>query len=51
VTLSHELGMLVVAEGVETVGERDALVEMGCTYLQGYLLARPGPPFGAVSWA
>jgi len=50
VTLSRDLGMLVVAEGVETRGERDALVEIGCHYLQGYLLARPGPPFVQVAW-
>lgn len=39
--LSDELGILVVAEGVETVGERDALAELGCDLLQGYLFARP----------
>ncbi len=50
VNLSHELGMLVVAEGVETLGERDTLVEMGCNYLQGYLLARPAAPFVAIEW-
>ena len=32
-------------------GERDALVEMGCAYLQGYLLARPAAPFVGVTWA
>ena len=50
VALSRDLGMLVVAEGVETRGERDALVEIGCDYLQGYLLARPGPPFVPTTW-
>lgn len=50
VTLSRDLGMLVVAEGVETRGERDALVAIGCDYLQGYLLARPGPPFVQSAW-
>lgn len=50
VTLSRDLGMLVVAEGVETRGERDALVAIGCDYLQGYLLARPGPPFVPIVW-
>jgi len=43
--LSTELGISVVGEGVETVGERDALLGLGCDLLQGYLLARPGPPF------
>ena len=41
VRLCEELGMLVVAEGVEKPAERDALVELGCDLLQGYLFARP----------
>lgn len=40
-----ELGMLVVAEGVETEAERDTVLDAGCDLLQGYLFARPGPPF------
>jgi EAL domain-containing protein (putative c-di-GMP-specific phosphodiesterase class I) len=43
--LCHDLGILVVAEGVETPAERDTLVELGCDLLQGYLFARPGAPF------
>jgi EAL domain-containing protein (putative c-di-GMP-specific phosphodiesterase class I) len=39
--LCRDLGMLVVAEGVETVGERDAAVQAGCDLLQGYLFGRP----------
>lgn len=39
--LCEEFGMDVVAEGVETVAERDALTELGCDLLQGYLFARP----------
>lgn len=42
-SLCRELGVLVVAEGVETVGEKKALVDFGCDLLQGYLLGRPGP--------
>ena len=48
--LSKDLGMLVVAEGVETGAERDALVELGCDLLQGFLFARPGPPFPEARW-
>jgi EAL domain-containing protein (putative c-di-GMP-specific phosphodiesterase class I) len=40
-TLCKDLGMLVVAEGVETRQEHDLLVELGCDLLQGYLLGRP----------
>ena len=49
-SLCKELGMNVVAEGVETLPERDMLVEIGCEFLQGYLLARPGKPFPAFTW-
>lgn len=48
--LCKELGMQVVAEGVETVQERDVLVELGCDFLQGYLLGRPERPFPAFVW-
>jgi EAL domain-containing protein (putative c-di-GMP-specific phosphodiesterase class I) len=43
--LCAELGIAVVAEGVETPGERDALVALGCDLLQGYLFARPEKDF------
>jgi EAL domain-containing protein (putative c-di-GMP-specific phosphodiesterase class I) len=49
-SLAKDLGMLVVAEGVETAGEREALVAIGCDLLQGYLLAKPGRPFPAFVW-
>lgn len=41
-SLCRELGILVVAEGVETIAERNALVDLGCDLLQGFLLSRPG---------
>ena len=43
--LSDELKISVVAEGVETAGERDALADIGCNLLQGYLFARPARGF------
>jgi EAL domain-containing protein (putative c-di-GMP-specific phosphodiesterase class I) len=49
-SLCKDLGMMVVAEGVETAQERDVLVEIGCDLLQGYLLAKPGRPFPPVTW-
>jgi EAL domain-containing protein (putative c-di-GMP-specific phosphodiesterase class I) len=39
--LCHEVGTLVVGEGVETLEERDMLVTLGCDLLQGYLIGRP----------
>ncbi|HVU01061.1 MAG TPA: EAL domain-containing protein [Polyangiaceae bacterium] len=48
--LSKELGMQVVAEGIETRAERDAVIEAGCDLLQGYLLAKPGRAFPQYVW-
>lgn len=39
----HDLGLVVVAEGVETADERDALIRLECDLLQGYFLGRPLP--------
>jgi EAL domain-containing protein (putative c-di-GMP-specific phosphodiesterase class I) len=44
--LCADLGILVVAEGVESAAERDALVAAGCPLLQGYLYGRPRAGFG-----
>lgn len=43
VGLGRALNLTVVAEGVETAEQRDAVSELGVDVLQGYLLARPGP--------
>jgi EAL domain-containing protein (putative c-di-GMP-specific phosphodiesterase class I) len=48
--LCQRLGSLVVAEGVETPRERDALVELGCDALQGFLFARPSRVPPQVTW-
>ncbi|MCM0676979.1 bifunctional diguanylate cyclase/phosphodiesterase [Micromonospora phytophila] len=44
VGLAHELGLRVVAEGVETAEQRLALTELGCTAAQGYHFFKPMPP-------
>ncbi|WP_328380883.1 bifunctional diguanylate cyclase/phosphodiesterase [Micromonospora zamorensis] len=43
VGLAHELGLRVVAEGVETAEQRMALAELGCTSAQGYHFFKPMP--------
>lgn len=48
-SLAREMGILVVAEGVETLAERDALVDLGVDLFQGFLFARPGRPFPEVA--
>ena len=51
VRLAHALGLRVVAEGVETAGQRDILLAMHCDELQGYLYAKPMPAETLLAWA
>jgi diguanylate cyclase (GGDEF)-like protein/PAS domain S-box-containing protein len=41
ITLAEQLGLRTVAEGVETEGQFKDLLDLGCSFLQGFLLARP----------
>lgn len=41
IDLAHALRLEVVAEGVETVGQKEALLALGCDNFQGYLFAKP----------
>jgi diguanylate cyclase (GGDEF)-like protein/PAS domain S-box-containing protein len=52
VVLAHKLGLQVIAEGVETVEQRDFLTAVGCDYAQGFLYAQPVPAgqFEALVW-
>jgi diguanylate cyclase (GGDEF)-like protein len=42
--LAHDLGLSVIAEGVESQAQADAVCELGCDLAQGYFYARPMPP-------
>jgi diguanylate cyclase (GGDEF)-like protein len=51
VQLGRSLNIQVVAEGVETQDELDALHAIGCRLVQGYHLARPAPLPEVMAWA
>ena len=50
ITMAHSLGLAVVAEGVETVAQRQFLAAAGCDQMQGYLLSRPVPAAHCTQW-
>ena len=39
--MAHSLNLEVIAEGVETLAQRDALSDSGCKHFQGYLVGKP----------
>jgi predicted signal transduction protein with EAL and GGDEF domain len=41
ISLAHNLGMDVVAEGIETLAQADELKSLGCHYAQGYFFSKP----------
>jgi EAL domain-containing protein (putative c-di-GMP-specific phosphodiesterase class I) len=50
VTLAHDLGLRVVAEGVENDLARSLVAAMGCDAYQGYGLSRPMPARDVLAW-
>jgi len=50
IQLAHNLGMRVVAEGVETQAVLEALRILGCDYAQGYFISRPGDADTMTAW-
>jgi EAL domain-containing protein (putative c-di-GMP-specific phosphodiesterase class I)/GGDEF domain-containing protein len=50
VSLCHDLGYRVVAEGVETQEALDLVTEAGCDEAQGYLFAEPAPAEAFAAW-
>jgi diguanylate cyclase (GGDEF)-like protein len=51
IRLAHALGLVVVAEGVETKEQGDILMAMGCDELQGFYFARPLSAGSLLQWA
>lgn len=49
-SIAHSLGMVVVAEGVETVQQHEWLRTHGCPVMQGYLFARPLDAGSLADW-
>jgi diguanylate cyclase (GGDEF)-like protein len=50
IDLAHNLGLRVVAEGVETLEVCQQLTELGCDAAQGYFISRPGPAEEVAEW-
>jgi diguanylate cyclase len=50
IDLAHNLGLTVVAEGVESAEARDRLRDLGCDAAQGNFIARPGPAADIRGW-
>jgi diguanylate cyclase len=44
VSLAHALGLVAIAEGIESSGQLASFRELGCDQAQGFLFARPAPP-------
>jgi EAL domain-containing protein (putative c-di-GMP-specific phosphodiesterase class I) len=51
VRVSREMRIVVVAEGIETPGERAAATDLGCDLMQGFLFRRPEELRGSESFA
>jgi diguanylate cyclase (GGDEF)-like protein/PAS domain S-box-containing protein len=50
IDMAKTLGKKVVAEGIETQGQLDALRALGCDYGQGYLFGKATPPSEVAAW-
>ncbi len=50
VEMGHRLGMTIVAEGVETIAELNAVRESGCDEVQGYYFSRPLAAKDVLAW-
>ena len=50
INLGHTLGLTIVAEGVESMGQLKSLIQFGCDRIQGYIFSRPIPEEEAIKF-
>ncbi|MEP3346746.1 MAG: bifunctional diguanylate cyclase/phosphodiesterase [Litoreibacter sp.] len=50
ISMADQLQIETLAEGVETVGEKSILSQLGCTHMQGYAIAKPMPFEQTTNW-
>ncbi|MDQ6992838.1 MAG: bifunctional diguanylate cyclase/phosphodiesterase [Mariprofundus sp.] len=50
INMAHNMGLRVIAEGVETRNDWDKLTAMGCDRIQGYFINRPQPVDRTTNW-
>lgn len=50
ISMAEQMEIDTLAEGVETIGEKSILSQLGCTHMQGYAIARPMPFDQTLVW-
>lgn len=50
ISLAEQLGLQVIAEGIETLEQQERLLDLGCHLIQGYLHAKPMPLPDLLAW-
>ena len=50
IRLANGLALKTIAEGIETLEQRNALANLGCDIMQGYLLSKPRPLSEIIDW-
>jgi len=50
ISMAEQMGIETLAEGIETLGEKSILSQLGCTHMQGYAIAHPMPFDQTLAW-
>jgi EAL domain-containing protein (putative c-di-GMP-specific phosphodiesterase class I) len=50
ISLVNNIGRKVIAEGVETIQQGEMLLNMGCEFGQGFVIAKPMPARELIAW-